>query len=131
MRLLNLQQKMISVLLIIALILPSCSVYKKSPSTLDEAIAANNRILIVNTDNSTYKFNRIIQIDQTYYGEIKTVSGTEKMPLSETKIKSIHVLDNKKTTKLNLKIIASPVFIVLAVIAFSDYDKLVRTFEQK
>jgi uncharacterized iron-regulated protein len=67
---------MFSALFIIALMLQSCSIYKKSQS-LDEAARANARTIVVNTDNSKQEFIRITQVDNEYYGEVKTISGTK------------------------------------------------------
>jgi hypothetical protein len=122
MRPLNMKHKMISVFLIIALMLPSCSVYKKSPASLAEAVSANARAIVVNTDDSKHKFNRIIQIDNEYYGEVKTISGTKKMPLLETNIESIRVLDKNATTLINLGIILIPIATALVIIFVSPLD---------
>ena len=122
MRPLKLKNKIFSVLFIIALMLQSCSIYKKSPASLDEAVRANARTVIVNTDNSKQEFRRITQVDNEYYGEIKTISGTKKVPLSETDIKSIRVLDKTATTFTNLGIIVVPVAAALVIISLSSLD---------
>jgi hypothetical protein len=122
MRPLKLKNKIFSVLFIIALMLQSCSIYKKSPASLDEAVRANARTVIVNTDNSKQEFRRITQVDNEYYGEIKTISGTKKVPLSETDIKSIRVLDTTATTLTNLGIIIVPVAATLVIISLSSID---------
>jgi hypothetical protein len=113
---------MFSVLFIIAIILQSCSIYKKSPTSLDEAARANARTVVVNTDNSKLEFIRITQVDNEYYGEVKTISGTKKVPLSETDIKSIRVLDKTATTFTNLGIIVVPVAAALVIISLSSLD---------
>jgi hypothetical protein len=122
MRPLKLKNKIFSVLFIIALMLQSCSIYKKSPASLDEAVRANARTVIVNTDNSKQEFRRITQVDNEYYGEIKTISGTKKVLLSETDIKSIRVLDTTATTLTNLGIIIVPVAATLVIISLSSID---------
>lgn len=123
MRPLKLKNKIFSALFIIALMLQSCSIYKKSPASLDEAVRANARTVIVNTDNSKQEFRRITQVDNKYYGEIKTISGTKKVPLSETDIKSIRVLDTTATTLTNLGIIIVPVAATLVIISLSSIDQ--------
>jgi ABC-type uncharacterized transport system YnjBCD ATPase subunit len=122
MRPLNLKHKMISVLFAIALMLPSCSVYKKNPASLDESVKANARTVVVNTDDSKQEYTRIIQIDNEYYGEIKTTSGTKKVALSKTDIKRIKVLDNNATTLRTIGIVVIPIGIVLAIISLSSLD---------
>lgn len=122
MRPLNLKYKLFSVLFIIGLMLQSCSIYKKSPASLDEAARANARTVVINTDNSKQEFIRITQVDKEYYGEVKTVSGTKKVPLSETDIKSIRVLDKTATTYTNIGIIIVPVAAALVIISLSSLD---------
>jgi hypothetical protein len=102
--------------------LQSCSIYKKPPASLDEAARANARSVVVKTDNSKQEFIRITQVDNEYYGEVKTISGTKKVLLSETDIKSIRVLDKTATTLTNLGIIVIPVAAVLVIISLSSLD---------
>jgi hypothetical protein len=123
MKLLNLKHKMISILFAITLMLQSCSVYKKHPASLDEAVKANARTVVVNTDDSRHEFTRVIQLDNEYYGEIKTVNGTNKMPLSETDIKSIRVLDNKATTLRTIGIVVLTAGLAIAIISLSSLEK--------
>jgi hypothetical protein len=121
MRPLNFKHRMISVLLVIALMLPSCSVYKKSSASLDEAVSANARVVVINTDGSKHKFTRITQVDNEYYGEMKTISGTTKVSVSETNITSIKILDKTATTLINLGIIIIPIATVLVIIFVNPF----------
>ena len=52
MKLKKLKTKTVCFLLAIALIFQSCGVYKKTSVTLDEAVAADRKILVVKTDNT-------------------------------------------------------------------------------
>jgi PBP1b-binding outer membrane lipoprotein LpoB len=122
MRPLNFKHKMISVLFVIALMLQSCSIYKKPPASLDEAARANARTVVVNTDNSQHKFTRITQVDNEYYGEIKTIRGAKKLPLSESNIKSIKVLDKTATTLINLGIIVIPIATTVLLISNMSFN---------
>jgi hypothetical protein len=122
MRPLNSKHKIFSVLFIVELMLQSCSIYKKPPANLNEAARANARSVVVKTDNSKQEFIRITQVDNEYYGEVKTISGTKKVLLSETDIKSIRVLDKTATTLTNLGIIVIPVAAVLVIISLSSLD---------
>jgi hypothetical protein len=118
----NFNYKMISVLFAIAIILQSCTVYKKHPASLDEAVKANTKTVVVNTDDSKHEYARIIQMDNEYYGEIKTVSGTKKVVLSKTDIKRIKVLNNNATTLRTIGIVVIPIGIVLAIISLSSLN---------
>ncbi|MFV5699559.1 hypothetical protein ACM55H_14420 [Flavobacterium sp. ZT3R17] len=121
----NLKNKTVSFLLVIALIMQSCSVYKKTPVTIDEAVTADRKILVVKTDNTKLKFIRIEQIDGIYYGRKKIKGKIEKIPLTVSDIKTIRVLDKTATTIGNVAIVVGSLGIVLLVVAgieLSNWD---------
>ncbi|MBA0884608.1 hypothetical protein [Flavobacterium undicola] len=124
MRHINLKSKTVCFLLVIALILQSCSVYKKTPVTLDEAVTADRKVLVVKVDNTKLKFIRIEQIDGIYYGRIKTRGGIEKIPLTENDLKTIRVLDKTATTIGNVAIVVGSVGTVLLVVAAIELSDL-------
>ena len=116
MKLQNLKNKTVCFFLVIALTLQSCSVYQKTPVTLNDAATANRRILIVKTDNTKIKFKKIEQIDGVYYGLIKTKGRIEKIMLTESDVKSIRILDKTATTLGNVAIIAGSLGFILSVL---------------
>ena len=116
MKLQNLKNKTVCFFLVIALTLQSCSVYQKTPVTLNDAATANRRILIVKTDNTKIKFKKIEQIDGVYYGLIKTKGRIEKIVLTESDVKSIRILDKTATTLGNVAIIAGSLGFILSVL---------------
>lgn len=124
MRLKNLKSKTVCFLLVIALILQSCSVYKKTPVTLDEAVTADRKVLVVKVDNTKLKFIRIEQTDGIYYGRIKTRGGIEKIPLTENDLKTIRVLDKTATIIGNVAIVVGSLGIVLLVVAAIELASL-------
>lgn len=113
----NLKNKTICFFLIMALILQSCAVYKKTPVTLNEAATADGKVLVVKTDNTKLKFKKIEQIDSVYYGLIKTKGQIEKIPLTESDLKTIRLLDKTATTIGNVAIVVGSLGIVLLVVA--------------
>ncbi|HEY4618846.1 MAG TPA: hypothetical protein VIH09_11695 [Flavobacterium sp.] len=113
----NLKNKTICFFLIMALILQSCAVYKKTPVTLNEAATADGKVLVVKTDNTKLKFKKIEQIDGVYYGLIKTKGQIEKIPLTESDLKTIRLLDKTATTIGNVAIVVGSLGIVLLVVA--------------
>lgn len=120
----NLKNKTVSFLLVIALIIQSCNVYKKAPVTVDEAVTANRKILIVKTDNTKLKFIKVEQIDGIYYGRIKVTGKIEKIPLTESDLKTIRVLDKTATTIGNIAIVVGSlgiVFLVVAAVELSNW----------
>lgn len=113
----NLKNKTVCFFLVIALILQSCAVYKKTPITLNEAVNADRKILVLKTDNTKIKFKKIEQIDGIYYGLIRTKGRIEKIPLTESDLKTIRALDKTATTIGNVAIVVGSLGIVLLVVA--------------
>ncbi|MFV8344001.1 hypothetical protein [Flavobacterium sp. XS2P39] len=124
MKLKNFKTKTVCFLLVIALVLQSCSVYKKTPVTLEQAATANRKVLVIKSDNTKLKFTRIEQIEGIYYGRIKTRAGIEKIPLTESDLKTIRVLDKTATTVGNVAIVVGSLGIVLLVVAAVELSTL-------
>ncbi|SHM08802.1 hypothetical protein [Flavobacterium xinjiangense] len=120
----NLKNRTICFLLIIALILQSCAVYKKTPVTLNEAANVDRKILVVKTDNTKLKFKKIEKIDGVYYGLIKTKGQIEKIPLTESDLKTIRVLDKTATTIGNVAIVVGSLGVVFLVVAAIELSNL-------
>ncbi|PIF60900.1 hypothetical protein [Flavobacterium sp. 11] len=120
----SLKTKTVCFLLVIALIFQSCGVYKKTPVTLEQAVTADSKVLVVNADNKIFKFIRIEQIDGIYYGHLKTKGKIEKIPLTESDLKTIRVLNKTATNIGNIAIVVGSlgvVFLVIAAIELSSW----------
>ncbi|RKS13106.1 hypothetical protein [Flavobacterium sp. 120] len=120
----SLKTKTVCFLLVIALIFQSCGVYKKTPVTLEQAVTADSKVLVVNADNKIFKFIRIEQIDGIYYGYLKTKGKIEKIPLTESDLKTIRVLNKTATNIGNIAIVVGSlgvVFLVIAAIELSSW----------
>ena len=124
MRLKNFKTKTVCFLLVIALMLQSCSVYKKMPVTLEEAATTDRKVLVIKSDNTKLKFRRIEQTDGIYYGLLKTRAGIERIPLTESDLKTIRVLDKTATTVGNVAIVVGSLGVVLLVIAAATLASL-------
>ncbi|MFV5702923.1 hypothetical protein ACM55F_13710 [Flavobacterium sp. XS2P12] len=124
MRLKNFKTKTVCFLLVIALMLQSCSVYKKTPVTLEEAATTDRKVLVIKSDNTKLKFKRIEQTDGIYYGLLKTRAGIERIPLTESDLKTIRVLDKTATTVGNVAIVVGSLGVVLLVIAAVELSNL-------
>jgi hypothetical protein len=74
-----LKNKFTSMILVIILMLQSCTVYQKTEVTLDGAKVAssNKKTLITKTDGAKLKIKRIEQINGTSYGITKVKATTE------------------------------------------------------
>jgi PBP1b-binding outer membrane lipoprotein LpoB len=98
MKIIYFKSKFICLLLWILIVLQSCVAYKDTASTLDEAVAANGKALVVKTDGTEFKLIKVEQIDGIYYGSMKTRIGIEKVRLTESDLKRISVLDREAST---------------------------------
>ena len=119
------KSKITCLLLAILIALQSCVAYKNKTSTLDEAAATNGKVLVVKTDDTKLKLTKIEKIDGAYYGSIKTKNGFEKIPLTESDLKRVSVLDKRASTWGNIGIIVGSlgiVFIIIAAVSVQDMD---------
>nr|WP_315162313.1 hypothetical protein [uncultured Flavobacterium sp.] len=120
-----LKKKSICLLITLALLLQSCVVYKKTPSTINEAVDSKAKVLVVKTNDEKLKLIKIEKIDGNYFGEIKTRKGIEKIPLSENDIKTIRIKNKSASTLGNVFIVIGSlgvVFIVVAAIELQDFN---------
>ena len=111
------KRKCVCVFLGFVFLLQSCAVYQKTPVSITEAAATNHKVLIIKTDDTKLKLKKIEQIDGIYYGITKDNGKIAKIPLSESDIKTIRVLDKTVTTIGNVAIVVGSMGIVLLVVA--------------
>lgn len=69
--------KNISFLLVLLILLQSCSVYHK-PTTLETAVVADKKVRIITTDYQKYKFHRLERENNRLIGITKLESSTAK-----------------------------------------------------
>lgn len=116
--------KNLSLLLVLLLLLQSCSVYH-SPTTVEKAVAADNKVKVISADQQKYKFKRLEEENGRLTGVTKPRSSTAeklagmpaetegrflKVDLSEVTIEEIRLRNNTLSTIIN---IAIPVVAVL------------------
>jgi len=109
MKTIKIHLKVISLFVIALILLQSCTVYKSTTATLDEAFKSNTKTKVITTDNQTLKFMRIDFIDGKYYGVSKTSQKFEDMPLDINNISSIKVKNKTVSAILN---VGTPVVLV-------------------
>jgi hypothetical protein len=112
-----LKNKFISTILVLMLMLQSCTVYQKTAITLDEAAASSRKTLITKTDGAKLKVKRVEQIDGTFYGIAKVEGKTEKIILVENDIKTVRVLNKTATTFGNIGIVAGSTIVIFTIVA--------------
>ena len=124
-------------LLSFLILLQSCTVYHKYTSSVDEAIATNNKIKLYESKD-TYKFLKLVRIDNEVYGVAKKRSYASKrlkgqivdssyegkynlIKLNEENLKDIHLKNIGASTAISIVI---PVVIAGLVVfaATQDYS---------
>lgn len=123
--------KSISRFLILLLLLQSCTVYN-APTSVEAAVAANNKARVITTDNQKYHFNTLENKNNRLTGITKSGSSTSKklagMPafidgkyleidLSSLDIAEINLRNESKSTILTVVAIAGAVFLAVITIA--------------
>ena len=112
-----LKNKFISMILVLMLMLQSCTVYQKTAVTLDEAAASSRKTLITKTDGAKLKVKRVEKIDGTFYGIAKVEGKTEKIILVENDIKTVRILNRTATTFGNIGIVAGSAIVIFTTVA--------------
>lgn len=120
MKLIYFKKKIVCILLVIIFTLQSCTVYKKTPVTLEEAKNANLKTLVIDINNTKHKYKRITLIDGQYYGEIKKNQKYPKDLLSETEIKSIQTIDKTATTVKYSYILLTTIGLAILIKSLND-----------
>lgn len=70
--------KPISCLLIFLIFLQSCTVYHSTPSSVEKAIASQNKVKVDIKMDEPYKFNKIKSFEDGVYGIVKIKSPTAR-----------------------------------------------------
>ncbi|GIZ09208.1 hypothetical protein [Flavobacterium sp. UMI-01] len=114
------QQQLICLLLTIVIVFQSCTVYKKTPVSLNDAMNSNGKAVITTTANVKNKYSQILLLEGNYYGIVKTNKGESKVLLIENEIKSIRVHDKTASTIGNIAIVIGTVGAVFFIVALID-----------
>ena len=124
--------KSISFLLTFLILMQGCVIYKKKPSTIDEAVYANTNVRIQTKDNKIIKFKRIEFKNGEYlgikeylkpYNEISTsglVIRKKRMEMTKTllKLNDVQEIKIKDKTWSTILPIAIPIIVVSIPIIF-------------
>jgi len=125
MRLRYFKRKCVCVFLIFVLLLQSCAVYHKTPVPIQDAVTSNNKVLVITNNDSKLKLKKIERIDGKYYG----ISEDEdrkiiKVPLNESDIKSIRVLDKSASTWGTIGIVTGSLLVIFGVIGYFAVENM-------
>ena len=122
MRLKYFKTKIVPITLVFVLLLQSCSIYKKTPVTLDEAVKANSKVVIERTNKEKIKLKKIENIDGKYVGIQKVKGETVSIPLDEKDIQSLRVLDNSQSTVATVFLVVGSAVLITAVVIAATFD---------
>lgn len=112
----NFKSKFVCVFLVFVILLQSCTVYKKAPVSISEASATNHKVLIIKNDDTKLELKKIELVDGVYYGFIDEDRGIVKIPLNESTIKTIRIIDKSASTLLSTGIVVIPLAIIITLV---------------
>ena len=98
--------------LFLLFLLQSCTVYQKTPVSINEAITLDKKVLVITDSDKKLKFKKIEQINGIYYGITKAAI---RVPLIESKIKTIRISDKSKSTLLTIGVVVVPLAVVVII----------------
>ena len=109
--------KMLTLFLTLVMIIQSCTVYKSSTVTLNQAVQNESKVRVKTVNNEKLKFDRISFENNQYYGvNKKNNQAVIKTPLDQKLIKSVNEKDKTLSTLLSIGI---PVVIVGGILGIA------------
>jgi ABC-type antimicrobial peptide transport system permease subunit len=112
------QIKTMSLILSVFIVLQSCTAYRSTSVTLEEAVKEQIRTKVETTNHVNINFKYIIYENENYFGVRKVKGKMEKLQLNEKYIKTIELKDKTTSTILTM---ALPIGII-AGLAFIFQD---------
>lgn len=104
----------IASILVLLILLQSCTVYRKTPISLNQAIESESEVKVKTIMNAkTFKFNRISEENGNFYGIKKGEDKIVKTPLDSKNILSIREKDRSASTILTIVVIVGSIMAVL------------------
>ena len=97
----SVNSKLACIALSLTFFIQSCSIYKTSPVTLNEAFTQERKTKIELNSGEKIILEKIEFTNNVYYGYAIIRNQTIRIPLNESEIKNIHVLDKSSTRVVN------------------------------
>jgi len=116
MKTLKKRSQCLGILLVVVLLFQSCQVYKSKSSTLDEAVASNQRVKIHSISGERIKYKKIIKKEGLYYGLVK--KDTVKINTSE--IARLRLKDHALSTVYTVLVSAVSGLVMLVLVSFNS-----------
>lgn len=109
-------------LLCCTILLQGCTIYRKTPITLNEAAEGNKKVLVVRNNDHQFELRSVAIMDGKYYGTARVKGKLVQVPLDPSDIKTVRPLNRGASGWANAGLIAVPAIIVAALF-FSDAFK--------
>lgn len=107
---LNYKLKMYALLLSVLVLMQSCVVYHKTPTTLEQASNERIKTKITNANGATHKYQYIENKDGVYYGVNKKSGTLVRIPLKEEEV-TVWLKNQTATTWTSLAVIGGSVLV--------------------
>lgn len=125
MRLRYFKSKLVCVLLIFVVLLQSCAAYHKTPVSIEDAVTSNNKVLVFTNNDTKLKLKKIELIDGKYYGISEDADRKiKRIPLNESDIKAIRVLDKSASTWGTIGIVAGSLLVIIGIIGYAAMENM-------
>lgn len=120
--------KNIFICLFVLLLLQSCTEYQKKSVSIQDASVSKKPVLVIRKDDTRLTLKKIILQGSTYYGMLKENGQIIKIPIVESDVKTIRMLDQANSLWGTVGILMGGISI-LGIISFSIlfYDTLSPT----
>lgn len=102
------------------LLFESCSIYKKTPITIEEASTGDKSVLIIINDGTKLSLSKIEKIDGKYYGTKQINDQTITLPLNEEEILKIRQKDKRASRFVTIASIVTGVALITTIILVID-----------
>ena len=115
----------VSLCLFVLLFLQSCTEYQKKSVSIQDASASKKPVLLIRKDDTRLTFKKIVLQGSKYYGMLKENGQMIKIPIVESDIKTIRMMD-QATSLIGTIGILMGCLTILGIISFSIslYDPL-------
>ena len=125
MRLRYFKSKLVCVLLIFVVLLQSCAAYHKTPVSIEDAVTSNNKVLVFTNNDTKLKLKKIELIDGKYYGISEDADRKiKRIPLNESDIKAIRVLDKSASTWGTIGVVAGSLLVIIGIIGYAAMENM-------
>jgi hypothetical protein len=93
--------------------------------SIEEAVTSNNKVLVFTNNDTKLKLKKIELIDGKYYGISEDADRKiKRIPLNESDIKAIRVLDKSASTWGTIGIVAGSLLVIIGIIGYAAMDNM-------